>query len=227
YQILERLRIKIGGFKQLADARGRMGWPTRGVYLFFERGEVREDGRTPRVVRVGTHAVSRGSQAELWGRLLQHRGPLRGRYPGGGNHRGSQFRYLVGDALIRSSDSVAMPALSQSWGIGNSASREILRAEHTLEVAVSDRIRPMPFLYIAIDDPSGPESMRKVVERSTIALLSNLRREQIDPPSKSWLGLNSYELKVRESGLWNIDHVDEDCSPDFLVQLWRCVDALP
>jgi len=74
----------------------------------------------------------------------------------------------------------------------------------------------MPFLWIPIDDPSGPQSLRKVVERNAIALLSNFEREAIDPPSASWLGLRSRKRKVRESGLWNIDHVDETFSPEFL-----------
>lgn len=226
YQILNRLRVKIGGFRRLAACNGRMGWPTRGVYFFFEPGEVRDDRLTPRVVRVGTHAVSLNSQTTLWTRLSQHRGSLSGVYPGGGNHRGSVFRYLVGDAVIHSGR-LPQEIVAQSWGIGNNAPVEVRRAEHALELAVSDRIRAMPFLWLAVDDPPGADSTRKVIERNAIALLSNFEREPIDPPSKSWLGLNSSQPKVRQSALWNVDHVDEDCWPDFLVEFGRCVDAMP
>jgi hypothetical protein len=222
YQILELLRIKIGGFKLLAESHGRMGWPTRGVYFFFEPGEVRDNERTPRVVRVGTHAVSRNSQATLWTRLIQHRGGLRGVYAGGGNERTSQFRYLVGNALLRSGH-LPPEAVVESWDNGQSAPPEIRRAEHALEVMVSNRIRAMPFLFVAIDDPSGPESIRKVIERNSIALLSNFQRESIDPPSASWLGLHSYESKVRRSGLWNIDHVDEESNERFLTEFRHLV----
>ena len=56
-----------------------------GVYLFFEQGEVRRNGR-PRVVRVG-------KSVKLQSRLLdQHLN---------GNHRASVFRRHVGEALIR------------------------------------------------------------------------------------------------------------------------------
>jgi len=226
YQILEQLQFKVGGFRRLADSHGRMGWPTRGVYFFFERGELRDDGRTPRVVRVGTHAVSRNSQTMLWHRLRQHRGTLKGAYAGGGNERESVFRYLVGDALLRSA-CLPPQVRADSWDTGHSAPAEIRRTEHALEVAVSDRIRAMPFLWVAIDDPAGPESTRKVIERGAIALLSNFQREPSDPPSKSWLGLNSSQPKVRQSGLWNVHHIEEEYSASFLVEFRRRVDDMP
>src|SRR5690606_41344613 len=92
YRILEDLAQRIGGPYRLDDPRVRRLVPTRGVYFFFEPGEFREDGQTPRVVRVGTHAVSTGSRTTLWQRLAAHRGRTGGRHPGGGNHRGSIFR---------------------------------------------------------------------------------------------------------------------------------------
>jgi hypothetical protein len=69
----------------------------RGVYFFFEGGELRsQSGSGGLVVRIGTHAVSVGSKSTLWGRLAQHRGSL----SGNGNHRGSIFRLWVGSALL-------------------------------------------------------------------------------------------------------------------------------
>lgn len=96
YRLLGVLRQRVGGCRKLHDCNGKSGWPERGVYFFFEDGEVREDGVTPRVVRVGTHAVSEGSQTSLWGRLATHRGHR----DGTGNHRGSIFRKRVGEALF-------------------------------------------------------------------------------------------------------------------------------
>src|SRR4051812_44969055 len=98
YSILNQLEKTIGGPRALADGRGRMKWPARGVYFFREAGENRSDtGEGPRLVRVGTHALKAGGSTTLWGRLSTHRGQLRG---GGGNHRGSIFRLIVGTALI-------------------------------------------------------------------------------------------------------------------------------
>ena len=76
YGILEYLRKRIGE-RKLKDCHGRMGWPNQGVYFFFEPAETRSDGQTPRVVRIGTHAVSKGSRTTLWTRLSTHRGSVK------------------------------------------------------------------------------------------------------------------------------------------------------
>ena len=101
YDLLTRLEKVNGGKRQVARGHGQMDWPKRGVYFFFEDGELRADGTTPRVVRVGTHGL-RKSSATLWSRLSQHRGTVGGSMPGGGNHRGSIFRLHVGTALLAS-----------------------------------------------------------------------------------------------------------------------------
>jgi hypothetical protein len=94
YEILGSLEQKLGGKRALANCTGKMGWPKRGVYFFTEAGENRSDSGTgPRIVRVGTHALTATSKATLWNRLSQHRGPTKS---GGGSHRASVFRRLVG-----------------------------------------------------------------------------------------------------------------------------------
>ncbi len=72
YALLDALRGRLGGYRRLADCDGRMDWPERGVYFFFEEGERRagpSQGR--RVARVGTHALKHGSRTSLWNRLSQ------------------------------------------------------------------------------------------------------------------------------------------------------------
>ena len=76
YELIDRLESYHCGKKRLADCHGRMDWPNRGVYFFFEPGEIRSDSGTGlRVVRVGTHALIEGSRTTLWNRLSQHRVP--------------------------------------------------------------------------------------------------------------------------------------------------------
>ena len=59
YEILDALEETIGGKRRLAECDGRIDWPRRGVYFFFEPGEMRSaSGRGPRVVRVGTHGLA-------------------------------------------------------------------------------------------------------------------------------------------------------------------------
>src|SRR3954447_21389328 len=96
YLLLRELADRYGGYRTLASCNGRMRWPERGVYFFFEPEEKRDDGDL-RVVRVGTHALTSSSSTTLWNRLSQHRGHVGGSRPGGGNHRGSVFRLHVGE----------------------------------------------------------------------------------------------------------------------------------
>jgi hypothetical protein len=92
YELTGKLGEAIGGARMLAECNGRWNWPRRGVYFFME--EVRADtGSGPRIVRLGTHALKAGSGTSLWNRLSQHRGQARS---GGGNHRASIFRLIVG-----------------------------------------------------------------------------------------------------------------------------------
>jgi hypothetical protein len=222
YALLDRVEYNIGGARTLAGCSGRMDWPRRGVYLFREPGEMRSDtGTGPRIVRVGTHAVTETSRTKLWGRLSQHKGP---QGSGGGHHRGSVFRDIVGAALIKR-DGRHFP----TWGEGNSAPRDIRAGEHEMECLVSQGIGKMPFLWLAVDNEVGPET-RRYIERNFIALLSNYGKPALDPSSPDWLGLRCQSdrlrdggLSIRESGLWNSNHVDESYDPAFLGELERLV----
>lgn len=218
YALLDRLHEQQGGYRHLSACHGRMAWPLRGVYFFFEPGEVRADGQNLRAVRVGTHAVSRPSKATLWQRLALHRGN-----PNGGSHRGSIFRLHVGGALLARGE---FPSeIGATWGHGSSAgSDEVRRVEKPLERAVSEYIGAMPFLVLSADDEPGPGSVRGYIERNSIALLSAIGLE-VDPPSSGWLGHDCPHPAVRASGLWNVNYVGEAYDPAFLDKLEGLVDA--
>ncbi len=216
YEIIDSLSKKIGGPRTLAECSGRMAWPERGVYFFQEHGETRSDSDSgPRIVRIGTHALKPGSRTTLWKRLSQHRGPAK---TGLGNHRGSIFRLLVGTALA-ASHGMTVP----TWGEGSSAPKSIREQERPLERLVSQYIGRMPFLWLEIPDSPGPASLRAYIERNAIALLSNYHKPPLDAPSSAWIGARCDREKVRLSGLWNQNYVDEPYDPAFLDQLERLV----
>jgi len=218
YTLLDRLETGIGVARTLAACSGRMDWPKRGVYFFREPGEERSDsGLGPRVVRVGTHALREASPRTLWHRLSNHKGYAGS---GGGNHRGSIFRLIVGTALLcRDRQSCA------SWGDKRASRAAVKDHELEFECAVSRYIGAMPFIWLAIDDEAGPQSRRGFIERNAIALLSNHGKPSLDAPSAAWLGRHCDRELVRSSGLWNSDYVDKPYDPDFLVQLDNLVSA--
>ena len=67
------------------------------------------------------------------------------------------------------------------------------------------------------------EAERGAIEKGAIALLSNFRRQAFDPPSERWLGRHALSEDVRESGLWNVDHVRDPPDESFLDLLARTV----
>lgn len=222
YALMDELERRIGGRRRLSDADGRMIWPNRGVYFFFEPGEDRfGSGQGSRVVRVGAHALTAGSGSSLWQRLGQHRGTLKQL---GGNHRSSVFRLLVGEALIGRDPRMGIDSWGDrdDWKVKVKDARD---AERPLEKMVSQHIGDMSVAFVPIEDAPGPDSLRGYVERNAIALLSGFRDRTIDRPSSNWLGRYCGHEKVRLSGLWNNDHAGDAHESGFLSVFERLVDA--
>lgn len=195
----------------LTDSNGRMNWFDQGVYFFCEKNEVRKNSK-PRIVRIGTHAVSQGSKTKLWKRLRQHKGTQKGE----GNHRSSVFRRLIGFALINKQN-LNYPF----WGVDKKLiNNQIKDEEKTLEIDVSRIIGVMPFLCLQVLGDSSKDNMRAYIETNSIALLSNRNKERkIDPPLVNWLGKYSGQPNVVESGLWNSDDTEKVYNPKFLDKL--------
>jgi hypothetical protein len=214
HDLLDQLADQQGGRRRLAECHGRLGWPSHGVYFFYEDGETTTDGR-PRVVRVGTHALTTTSRTTLWQRLRQHRGAVGGRNPGRGDHRGSIFRLHVGAALIRRD---RLPdELLASWLAQKPATRHPHEPE--VERAVSAIITAMPFTWLAVPNASDGRSARGDIERNAIALLAH------SSSSAGWLGRRATSSAVRASGLWNVNHVNEPYDRGFLDRLEGAIAA--
>lgn len=216
HAMLTSLQHRQGGPKPFRDFDLSLV-PRAGVYFIFEEGST-DSTSASRLVRVGTHRLAAGSRSTLGQRLAQHRGSR----DGSGNHRGSIFRLLVGQALMRRGDH---PVLS-SWGIapdmGNAAARlgrdrkELKEQERPLELQASKTIGAMSVVVLGIDDPAGPESLRGLIERGAIGLFSSPEARALHPSPSNWLGHYSSREAVRSSSLWNIRHVGEGYDSGFL-----------
>lgn len=207
YRALGTLESGLGGKRLMSECTGQQGWPNSGVYFFFEPDELRANETCPRVVRVGTHRVSRGSKATLWNRLRTHRGTG----DGSGNHRGSIFRLHVGAAIAAKNANLAVP----SWGVGQTADATVRKKEERLEQAVSSHIGAMSVLWLAVEDEAGPASDRAYIERNLIGMLVG-KTGPADPPSSQWIGRFSPNQRIRHAGLWNLDLLDYTYSSDCL-----------
>lgn len=218
YALVQRVAAAVGESQSLSAQRGGSTWPDRGLYFFRDSGESRwARTEVPRVVRVGTHAVSRGSRASLWNRLRTHRGSA----GSSGNHRSSIFRLHVGAAMRARYPELAVP---ESWGKGQSASSEVRLLEQEHETRVSQYIGKLGVLWLEIPDEPSPDSDRAYLEQNSIALLAG-NRGPLDPATSDWLGNWSPHPCVRSSGMWNVDYVERRYDERFLGVLETYVEA--
>jgi hypothetical protein len=218
YRAMKHLYDGQNGGVRLSDATGRMPWPSRGMYFFFdppnEQDEIYSRYGVPRITRVGTHAVSRGARSTLWNRLSTHRGTSSGE----GSHRSSIFRLHVGRALSRESESFDL----KTWGVGQVASAKIRQTELLLERAVTEALGKMRFLWLDVADPPGPQSDRSYLERNAIGLLSRYNVMAGKVPS-TWLGNHSSNSRISLSGLWNLNHLFDIPEVAFIDVLQRYI----
>jgi hypothetical protein len=226
YGLLDDVEQQVGGTRKLKNCTGYMDWPDRGVYFFFDPGETRDSTDQLRVTRVGTHAVSEGSSTSLWDRLKQHYGTGSGssNHPHGGAHRGSVYRKRVGEAIIEKHDlHDDYPDWDKRWSGIERERSEVRDEEYLLERRVSAYIREQPFLWVNLDDEPRADSDRSYLEQNAIALLSNFDEQRIDSRVNGWLGRYSQSREIRESGLWNVNHVGEQYDSGFLDLLEKAV----
>ncbi len=195
YKCFDQLH-QAGRMPTLREAlRGEL--PNQGVYFFFDPNEpTRFAKRIPRLVRIGTHGVSKGSKATLRDRLRTHLGTA----DGYGNHRASVFRLHVGEAFIRQKD---LRESFPEWGRGQNVERRIVEAEKELEKLVSAYISQLQLQCIEVADRATKYSARSKIERLSIALFTE-RLVPVEAPTANWLGLNSAHNTIARTGLWNL-----------------------
>jgi len=218
HRMMRMLWISQDGGRAFSESNGRMSWPGRGVYFIMETPGGLTRGAMPRIVRVGTHAISAGSRTRLWDRLSTHRGTG----SGGGSHRSSIFRSHVGQAIMRRDQGPVWPS---TWAEGQSAPRSVRDSEAELEKVVSETIGGMRVIWLDVPDDAGPASERAYLERNAIGLLS---RSNLLVPSRDedWLGRYSRDWRICVSGLWNLNHVFTRPNEDFLDRLSSRIAAM-
>ena len=141
-----------------------------------------EQSEESRIVRVGTHKAEAG----LYTRLRKHFGSRN-------SHRAwrrtSVFRLVVGGALLNWAHDPRLPAWADRQG----------ERMPDVEALVTDRLLST-FTFRALEVNSLEE--RLTLERDLIATLS--ANPEMTP---DWLGHFALSSRIRESGLWNSDHV--------------------
>lgn len=113
---------------------------------------------------------------------------------------------------------------ADTWGKGQSASREVREAEAVLERMVSEHIGMMSVVWLAVGDEPSAWSDRAYIEKNSIGLLAG-KDGPIDIPSSAWLGNTTPHASIRNSGLWNVNYTDYTYDPRFLDVFAKYIEA--
>jgi len=177
----------------------RQGLPSNGIYFFYEEGEViKIDNRViKRIVRVGTHR----EQGRFPGRILDHFH---------GNKNSSVFRRHLGAAIL-AKENPHDPRLKE-WIKGTKPLKDI---EEKVSKLLTEKFS---FRYIRVDD----RDERLELEERLISTVARFSPKYVSP---NWLGRCSPSREIRESGLWNVEHVDspKHIGPKQLARLKQLV----
>lgn len=191
------------GTPRLNTSADKRALPADGLYVFFERGEFVNvgDRHIERIVRVGTHR----KDGRFPGRIRDHFS---------GNSRASVFRRHLGGALLARDDPHDLRI--DPWMSGT-------RPDFPeVEERVGQELREQ-FTFCAIPVAHASEGLR--LERGLIALLA---QEPLGPPSRAWLGRHALRPEIRDSGLWNTQHLKAKPLDDAgLARLRDLVAAIP
>lgn len=177
--------------------------PENGIYFFYEEGEIWGHGGCHlRIVRIGTH---RGSS--LRSRIKEHYEPdmnFDKNRPKPSDR--SIFRKNIGRALLNKTNhpylkiwEIDFTLRENREGFENSRDIDI---EKEVESKITEILKEkFSFRFIIIDD----KNVRKRLERALIATVAKCRRCR---PSSIWLGNYSPDQRIKESGLWQTQHIN-------------------
>ncbi|HID20534.1 MAG TPA: peroxide stress protein YaaA [Methanophagales archaeon] len=156
--------------------------PTNGIYFFYEDGEfcTHGNGKQKRIVRIGTHRVDDNFRS----RITSHYS---------GNKNSSVFRKPLGGALMRIKGPT--DGRLKQWLKQDAPSIQEIEMEVTKELK-----EHFSFRCIAVED----KEERTCLEEQLIATMAKCEKCR---PSENWLGNFASDELVRNSGLWNHQHV--------------------
>ncbi|MDE3042578.1 MAG: hypothetical protein KGJ82_18680 [Nitrospirota bacterium] len=182
--------------------------PENGIYCFYEKGEVwGHDGLRPRIVRIGTHKDGNFKSRIAEHYLLADEKMKFDETMSAPKDR-SIFRKNIGRALLsKSRDQYADLWDEDFTTSANRNKYRILRDiahEMKIERKITNLLREtFSFRFVSVPE----ESARLGSSGLERALIGTCAGCDSCGPSSGWLGLHSTKSKIRDSGLWLVQHL--------------------
>ena len=185
--------------------------PRNGIYFFYEDGEVSPHKPNQlRIVRIGTHKEN-NFRSRIAEHFLLNENKMNFDLSKSPPHDRSIFRKNIGRALLNRDNDKYLDVWEKK--LMSRENREKYRhlrnitKEKEVEGAVTDILRQkFMFRFLVIDD----ESLRMGQDGLEGKLIATVAQCGLCKPSPSWFGHSSPVAKIRDSGLWQVQHLDDE-----------------
>ncbi|QQG39649.1 MAG: hypothetical protein HYS81_04745 [Candidatus Aenigmatarchaeota archaeon] len=181
--------------------------PRNGIYFLYEIGETwGHGGSRPRIVRIGTHKDG-NFRSRVSEHFLVDEKKMDFDATKSPPHDRSIFRKNIGRALLNRANDPYLAVWEKDFT--TRASREAgfklrdIEKERSVEAEVTRILREnFSFRFIVVDNQTqrmGTDGL----EASLIGTVAGCNECRVSP---TWLGLSSPVQKIRESGMWLVQH---------------------
>ena len=180
--------------------------PNNGIYFFYEDGEYwGHGGERPRVVRIGTHRKDGNFRHRIGEHFALDERRMNFDATRAAPRERSIFRKHIGRALLKQRGD---PYLAV-WEIDFTSREKREKYGHLRDIAkekvveseITARLREsFSFRFIIVDG----KGTRRGLEQQIIGTVAQCSQ---CCESKNWLGTDSPKPEIRESGLWQIQHL--------------------
>ena len=185
--------------------------PENGIYFFYEKGEVWGHGENrPRIVRIGTHREG-NFQSRIAEHFLPNEAKMKFDVTRPPPHDRSIFRKHIGRALLNRDHDPYLAVwnidLMTKEALNTHAHLRDIDKERRIETEVTRILRQQfSFGFIALEG----QAERIGSEGLEARLIGTVARCDACKASNAWLGYHSPIEKVRQSGLWLVQHLKAD-----------------
>lgn len=182
--------------------------PRNGIYFFYEQGEVwGHGGDDPRTVRIGTHKYGNFRKRIAEHYLLDVSKLDFARNMPKPSDR-SIFRKNIGRALLNRREDDYLKVWDVDFIVKKNREKfrhlRDMKKEKETELEISRILRrKFSFRFVELDH----QAVRMGKKGLESSLIGTIARCNLCKPTGDWLGKHSPKKKIRESGLWLVQHL--------------------
>ncbi|MBE7443886.1 MAG: hypothetical protein HS132_00890 [Planctomycetia bacterium] len=184
--------------------------PENGIYFFYEDREIwGHGGHKPRIVRIGTHKGEGNFRSRIKEHFLLDESKMNFDATKPAPHDRSIFRTNIGRVLLNKAKDDYLNIWEIDFTSRNKRDeyghRRDIQKEKMIELEITRILRErFSFRFIIMTDVQMKEMVTKRLESFLIGTVAHCKMCR---PSSNWLGSHSPKKRIKESGLWLVQHL--------------------